>query len=358
MDQPLPSVSDVPVYDIYIAARKSALLTLAVHLGFFDALGVENGDISAEEVMTKYNLIDRGADALLVGLHSLELVTVSVPSQTFLQTRYKLTEQASLYLVKTSPYYLGNLIAAEWENFITPQSLYNAMKTGKPQVYGVDDPWAEHDKDDQKTIAFTAAMHSISIRPALGLTDKFVEEYQKRKCLLDVGAGSGVFPIVALTRCKHLHAVIFEIPAVVPICKDYLKKYNVIDRANVLPGNMFNDEYPKFYSDSETKEQIRVDMILYSQILHDWPRDKGVELLKKAHQTLDDGGIVMIHEKLLNDERDGPVANAMVSLGMLFWTEGQQYSGAELESMLTEVGFKEPKRIATVGLWSLVYATK
>lgn len=58
------------------------------------------------------------------------------------------------------------------------------------------------------------------------------------------------------------------------------------------------------------------------------------------------------------DNRDGPVANAMVSLDMLFWTEGQQYSAKELFEMLTAVGFKNPSILPTIGYWSVVWAHK
>jgi hypothetical protein len=44
----------------------------------------------------------------------------------------------------------------------------------------------------------------------------------------------------------------------------------------------------------------------------------------------------------------------LVSLDMALWTEGQQFSEAELRAMLEGAGFRDVKRRATAGYWSVV----
>jgi len=103
---------------------------------------------------------------------------------------------------------------------------------------------------------------------------------------------------------------------------------------------------------------VEIDIVFFSQILHDWDIPTATKLLARAYEVLPTGGAVLVHEKLLNNERSAPSASAMVSISMLFWTEGQQFTFAKLAQMMTSVGFKDPKKIDTVGYWSVVYATK
>jgi acetylserotonin N-methyltransferase len=63
---------------------------------------------------------------------------------------------------------------------------------------------------------------------------------------------------------------------------------------------------------------------------------------------------VLVHEKLVEDDGSGPLANALVNLDMLVWTEGQQLSGAEVREMLSEAGFERIETAPTAGYWSVV----
>ncbi len=98
------------------------------------------------------------------------------------------------------------------------------------------------------------------------------------------------------------------------------------------------------------------DVVLFSQILHDWPPDVCAELVAKSFAALPAGGRIVIHEKLVGD--DAPLANALVDLDMLVWTEGQQWSEQELRSLLDAAGYEDVQRRGTVGYWSAVVARK
>lgn len=83
-----------------------------------------------------------------------------------------------------------------------------------------------------------------------------------------------------------------------------------------------------------------------------------MKILQNAYNILNPGGIVLINEKLLNEERSGPIAVANVSIDMLWMVDGQQYNFKKLSEMLLKIGFKEPHELKTVQYWSLVWATK
>ena len=70
----------------------------------------------------------------------------------------------------------------------------------------------------------------------------------------------------------------------------------------------------------------------------------------KPGDALPSEGRIIIHEMLYNDEKTGPFAVAAFSVQMLLWAPGgEQYSGRELSTMLTEAGFVDVERIEQPG---------
>ena len=63
--------------------------------------------------------------------------------------------------------------------------------------------------------------------------------------------------------------------------------------------------------------------------------------------ALKPGGMVLIHDFLLNDNLDGPLFPALFSLNMLQGTEGgQAYSRGQVEAMLMAAGFTDVTAVA------------
>eukprot|EP00741_Cyanophora_paradoxa_P007087 tig00001086_g6858.t1 len=221
------------------------------------------------------------------------------------------------------------------------------MRSGRQGVYGQDkDVWKEHEENAAQAKSFTLAMHSISARPAIALAQTY--DFSKHGTLLDVGGGSGAYVIAALQRHPDLgRGIVMDLPHVCEVALGFFDEAGFRGRATTVAGNMFTDPYP---SD--------VDCILYSQILHDWPYEKGAELLSKAFEALPPGGACLVVEKLVSDGDASPVENAMVSIDMLFWTDGQQYMRGTLVAMMEAAGFQDVDVRPTTGFWSVVVGTK
>ena len=78
-----------------------------------------------------------------------------------------------------------------------------------------------------------------------------------------------------------------------------------------------------------------------SMILHDWGEAANREILRKCYEALPDGGVVLISELLVDDDKTGPLPAAMVSLNMLVETAGRNYTAAEHGTWLRETGFTD-----------------
>ena len=61
---------------------------------------------------------------------------------------------------------------------------------------------------------------------------------------------------------------------------------------------------------------------------------------------MESGGIIIIHEFILNNSMDGPLFPALFSLNMLLGTDGgQAYSEQQISDMLSSAGVHGIKRI-------------
>ena len=75
-------------------------------------------------------------------------------------------------------------------------------------------------------------------------------------------------------------------------------------------------------------------------------------LLKKAHDSLPEtgGGTIMINEWFLNDDKSGPLLSTLMGLNMAIETnEGKAYSFAEINNMLSEIGFTKIEKKPILG---------
>ena len=62
--------------------------------------------------------------------------------------------------------------------------------------------------------------------------------------------------------------------------------------------------------------------MFYSNIFHDWSVEKCFYLAKKTYDSLPVNGYIFLHESLLNDDGNGPLAAAYFSFHMFIHTEG------------------------------------
>ena len=88
-------------------------------------------------------------------------------------------------------------------------------------------------------------------------------------------------------------------------------QYGVADRSEFQPGDMFNDAPP-----------ADCDVVLLSNILHDWDTRECEALVKHCASALPSGGGLLIHDAFLSDNLDGPLPVALYSAALFCVTEG------------------------------------
>jgi acetylserotonin N-methyltransferase len=152
--------------------------------------------------------------------------------------------------------------------------------------------------------------------------------------------------VAACERYPSLQAVVFDLSEAVPLAQEMIAPTSAAARVSVVAGNFFTDELPE------------ADLFAVGRILHDWSEDKIVTLLRKVYERLPSGGALLVAEKVLDDNRAGPVWEQMQSLNMLLVTEGKERTLAEYEVLLRQAGFAQVEGRKTSSPLDAVLAVK
>jgi ubiquinone/menaquinone biosynthesis C-methylase UbiE len=167
------------------------------------------------------------------------------------------------------------------------------------------------------------------------------------KVLLDVGGGTGIYSIACLRRYPKLRAIVWDRPQVLKVAREFAKADGVLDRIDFVPGDMFADPLP-----------AGCDVMLLSNILHDWDVPECRTLVRRLSDALPAGGSLLIHDVYLADSLDGPLAVALYSANLFCVTEGRAYSAAEYRSWLAEAGLQSGDVVPTLVHCGVLPATK
>jgi len=324
------------MWDVWLSIFHFPTLAVADELGLFSYLN--------EQPATPVQVADR----LALGARATEALLGVIQSLGFIARqdgKFRNTPVARNYLLPDSPFYWGGLIRLFRDIPFTCQSLLDALRKDKAVGYEGEDVWEVHEVDPQRAELFTAAMHSHSFAAATGVA--LHGDFSGVTRVLDVGGGSACYPIALANRYPQMRFTIMELPAVCALAQRYVSEFGLSDRIDTVSVNMFEDHWPTGY-----------DAVFFSNIFHDWSLKRCQHLASQSFRVLPSGGRIYLHEVLLDDTRDAPLAATSFSMNMMFFTEGKQFSAGELERLLTESGFVDPTIEHTYAYYSLVSARK
>lgn len=240
----------------------------------------------------------------------------------------QLTDQAREFLVKGSPWYMGPYYDSLSERPVL-KDMVKVLKSGKPTNWGSsdseqDDWHAAMEREDFAEM-FTAAMDCRGLFLGQHLARQL--KLGPRKHVLDIGGGSGIYACVLAEMNPGLRATVLEKSPVDEIARKAILKRACQDRVEVAAGDMFTDPWPE------------TDVHLFSNVLHDWEEPEVETLLRRSAQYLPAGGLVVIHDALLNEDKSGPIEVAEYSALLMNVTQGKCYAISEYRSLLERIGF-------------------
>lgn len=314
------------------AFQVSKILFSAVEFDIFNIIGRKR--LSAEEISSVCNLPLRSLKRLLNGATCLNLIH-------FKDGKFFNSLQAMKYLIKGKLEYIGDLITV-YNRLLYDKwgELEEAIKTDKfHSVLGSKgDTLANIAIDPKMTWRVMMAQHNYSIKAAEELVHNF--DFSKHNMLLDLGGGTGIFSIMAAKKFKKMKAVIFDFPQTCKIADEIISMYKLRRRIKTHPGNILRDSFPP-----------GADVILISGVLDGYNEENCRKIIAKAYEYLLTGGVIIIKESIIHDNRSGPLFPVLFSLALLIETEGgDTRSRGEMTQWLKDIGFKRIKYKTLTGI--------
>ncbi len=330
-----PKFDPAPIFELFRGNYATELLTAAVnHFNVFEEIALKK--VGSDDLRIKLGLERRAWIVLITGLKAFGLL---------LETNgvLELSEIAKSTLLKDSRHSIAAYIGLSAQNpgvleMVDRLRVSTPIHADKPDVgaafifrEGLD---SAMDKTES-AINLTLSLSGRAMNVAPVLAEKL--PIQENKMILDVGAGSGLYSIALLEKNKDLNAILWDGAEVLKVADQFVNQAGLASRVKNLPGDMFADPVP-----------AGVDVVLLSNILHDWDEPECITLVNKLVDALPKGGLLLVHDVFLNDELDGPLEIALYSAALFSLTEGRAYSKKEYQAWLNKAGMTLVKVIPTL----------
>lgn len=297
---------------------QACALHAGVKLGIFSLLSRDR--LPEGEVAARSGADRRGTGMLLHALCAMGLLDRG-------EGGFANTAAASAYLDQASEQYLGHILLHHHHLMESWSHLDRAVRTGRP----LPEPSAHSEEEWRES--FLMGMFNLASTVAPALVRQI--DLAGRRRLLDLGGGPGTYAIHFCLHNPELTAAVFDLPTSRVFAEGTLARFGLQERISFLEGDFLRDPVPGTY-----------DVAWLSHILHGEGSDGCARILERAVAALRPGGLILVHEFILDDDRTGPLFPALFSLNMLLNTEaGQSYSQGEIADMLQAAGVGEIRRL-------------
>jgi len=275
----------------------------------------------AKELAARVGLNERGVAMLLDALVALELLTKK-------NDVYAPTPFSSEFLSATSAKYMGHIISHHHHLVEGWGRLDESVRSGEPARNRLS-----HEPSEGERESFLLGMFNLAMQLAPMVVPHI--DLVGRRHLLDLGGGPGTYAIHFCLQNPELKATIFDLPGSREFAETTVAKFSLQERIDFQPGDFQHDTIAGRY-----------DVAWLSHVLHGEGGEGCANMLKKTVAALEPGGVLLVQEFILDDDRTGPVFPALFSLNMLLGTPaGKAYSEFELVQLLQKAGLKNIWRL-------------
>lgn len=306
--------------------RISKVIFSACELGVFDLLLNSQEPLSARHIAAELKTSEDGMVRLLDALVGIEILEVEVTDGTAL---YSSTDVSNLYLAKGSAKSLYDMILYQSQ---TVYPLWNhmahAVREGKNQnekTFGLpsEQIFEAIYRSEEEMLKFMGLMNSSWILDGHDIVTAF--NLSSFKTVVDLGGCTGALARELAKEYPSSSVTVFDLPLVVEAAQKHFRLED--DTVVFQSGDFFTGDIPS------------ADLYVLARIIHDWPEEKCLTLLRKLHEACKPGGGVLLVEALLFENRRGPVMAQCFSLNMLVQTQGRERPPSQYTAILNKSGF-------------------
>lgn len=322
--------------EMILATWASQAITVAAELGVADAL--TDGPLPVEELADR---VGADADALRRLLRAL------ISRGIFRRRRdgrYELNclaatlcSDAPVSISAAARFYGSREQRERWTLLI------DAIRTGRSVVPALRGKESFDYFADQPELAelFNQTMTSISQLTTASVVTAY--NFGAYPTIVDVGGGQGGLLASILTAAPASRGVLYDLPSVIATAGKLLEQHRVADRVRMAEGSFFHSV------------PGGGDAYILKNILHDWPDDKAVQILRNVRTAATPHATVLLVE-LVIPENDREFPGKWVDLEMLLNLGARERVATEYRELLGRAGFQMTRVVPTASPLSLVEA--
>lgn len=227
-------------------------------------------------------------------------------------------------------------------------ALLDCVKTGRTGIsllFGVESSLDYYAQNPDVAALFNDGMTAISARTVPAVVRAY--DFSGLGKLVDVGGGHGKLLAGILNANPSLQGILFDLPKVVEGAAPLLKHAGVLERCEIVGGDMFDGVPPGG------------DAYVLSRVIHDWDDDAAAAVLRNCRQAVETGARLFLVERVLPDRIEAsPFVQAQMlsDLNMLVRTGGRERTESEYRTLLAGSGFRLDRILATDAAVSIVEA--
>ncbi|MGB2842750.1 MAG: methyltransferase [Halobacteriota archaeon] len=303
----IPEVDFGLIGEIAKGNEKANILFAAVDSGIFELLTQpKTADNVSEEIKTDSRLTEKFLNAL-VALNFIHKI----------ENQYSNTKLAETFLVRKSPFYQGTLFEMKKRGLTDWQRISDALKNG-----GVKTGTENKSIIDRTFIVGHAEMAITGVMQKAVDVISALPEFKRAKKLLDLGGGHGLYSIALHQLKPDLEVVLFDLPHVTEIAKEYLEQHGMQGKIKFIAGDFTGDDIGNGY-----------DIVFASDVTISG-------ILKKVYDALNENGVLIYRRWTINDDRTSPLTSVLFDFMLaMMRSEHRVYTLGEYIHLLEAAGF-------------------
>ncbi len=321
--------------EMLIAAWTSQAITVAAQLGVADALA--DGPLTIGELAGRVNADADALRRLLRALISRGIFRSRGGRYELNSLADTLRSDAPVSMASAARFYGSREQRDRWTLLI------DAVRTGEsvvPALHGKGSFDYFADTPEQAAL-FDETMTSISQLTTAAVIAGY--DFSEYSTIVDVGGGQGRFLAAILAAAPASRGVLYDLPRVLDSAADRTDDCSVADRIAVVRGSFF-DGVP-----------AGGDAYILKNIVHDWPDDKAVQILRNVREAGGPEAMVLLVE-LVIPEHDRDFPGKWADLEMLLNLAARERTAAEYRELLRRAGFQMTGVAATASPLSVIEA--
>jgi hypothetical protein len=213
--------------------------------------------------------------------------------------------------------------------------LVDCVRSGKTAIElasGTANSFEYYQQEPRRAAVFNAAMTALSNAHYAGVVDAY--DFRSIRKMVDVGGGHGRLLSMILTAYPKMRGILFDLPHAFEGGQKTIADAGLSNRCEVLSGNFFSSV------------PGGGDAYILSRVIHDWPDEKAVAILKVVRRALPGKGRLLLFETMIRG--DNRLSYPLLSdLNMVIRTGGCERTEAEYRALYKAAGFKLARAIET-----------